>query len=485
MSTIAQYISPASQTHLFQQQEKQYQDLQPELQRQQRPLNQQQQQQEKIFLSMGDMEQLGTSASNYRQLFATYPIPKQQNANPSPPYQQPTMQANRQPHRPTGSSAISQIPSRGSAVLKLLQYGERLSQSIGNKDIHYWRSLVNEFYSETGVMRLNLHNCENNESRQIDIPASILPRFYDALCEEGVISIQLVIGSIQEYMGQQIRYIECPRALLLHHYQHGVKIILEGHLRVTINSFYKIEAFDFRTQQHAEYISRNVLSKGDTTIGSHRIDGEFSNVNQRNPNIFLYKSPGSAMKFVERSIIPTSPVNAWGIPERVMRFFEISECFWMMKDLVSFSLNNNIGPKESLQKFALTISNMRSRTSISASSTGIPDTTTPIIPSPRPPTQSPSLSHSHPSPSSRKRSFVEDRNLELYNANTPPQVGGGRDGSDQIKYHSSESPQSIKKPRMMPRKSSKSDPTRRSSTSSNTGSSGVLASTYNGDVAKT
>lgn len=89
----------------------------------------------------------------------------------------------------------------GGTILKLHQFADHLSSFNTRQrpnDIGFWKAFVQEFYSPTGVKRVNLLHNHTREGKQFEISTNLLARYYYALFENGVRTVQVIFENVRE-----------------------------------------------------------------------------------------------------------------------------------------------------------------------------------------------------------------------------------------------------------------------------------------------
>ncbi|KAK9764714.1 hypothetical protein K7432_007583 [Basidiobolus ranarum] len=225
----------------------------------------------------------------------------------------------------------------GAAVYKLIQYGEFLAPrpESDKLDIEQWRKFIQNFYVETGSMKYTIRNIQFKDTRSFELSASLLPRYYVVNFESGVTGINLLMKNPREFVlptGSHV--VECSRTSFIYHFNSGIQITANGILKGTFTPQLKIEQLEFHTSQHNELIPRSLLP---------------------NPLLYTHNQDSKGGSTNEAVLdLPETPVNEYGVPPKAMRCLEISEVICHMRELISFSLQSNSGPIQSLQHYAET-----------------------------------------------------------------------------------------------------------------------------------
>lgn len=196
-------------------------------------------------------------------------------------------------------------------------------------------------------MRLSLWNASLKEIKTFEITTTIVPKFYLNNFESGIRHMHLVLENAREYiMSNNSQYVDCPRASWVYNFENGCRVVSNGHLRVVFALTGKIELMEFITHSHTEYIAREAIVKTMTEPPDIK------------PVVKKGKSAPPQPQPYDQIKLPESPVNEYGITQKVMRCLEIAESVVSMRDLMSWSINQSQGPLESLRKYTEVIRNM-------------------------------------------------------------------------------------------------------------------------------
>ncbi|RUS25336.1 hypothetical protein BC938DRAFT_472309 [Jimgerdemannia flammicorona] len=248
----------------------------------------------------------------------------------------------------------------GSGVLRLLDYNDSLAgpTNANAADINFWRKFIGEFYSENGTMKYELWNSKSNDKRNFELTTALLPRFYQINFESGVQSIQMTIENAKEYaLPSGGRLVECPSASLFHQFDNGCQVVAKGMLQVTFSlstatGTLKIDMWEFHTQNYVEYIPRSAIVRREleNSPSMETKEGVKAKIKQQQ----MMQGESAASDGRGDWVIPDTPVNEYGITVKTMRCLEIAEVVGHMKDLIAYSVENNFGPIQSLQKYTQT-----------------------------------------------------------------------------------------------------------------------------------
>lgn len=206
-----------------------------------------------------------------------------------------------------GAQVFTKTPSM--AILRLMQFCEALNVVSDQKlEMDYWRRVIGQFFTETATVKYALN--DGKETKIFELPAAILPRFYQTFTTSGVQRIQIHLEHSRPQLTPANGYfVECPKASVSYWIGNDSMFTSSGMIRVLFNDSFKIEQMEQSTHDHHEYISRAMglalLKETDTT-------------------------------FKER-------LCPFGVTEPVMRFLQISDTITQMKDLFTPSVMPNSG----------------------------------------------------------------------------------------------------------------------------------------------
>ncbi|KAG2609088.1 hypothetical protein PVAP13_4KG054074 [Panicum virgatum] len=266
-----------------------------QLQQRQRQQQQQQQQQQHLLQPFSQIQQPQVGIPQQPQL--------------RPPLAQPGIQLGGPVRTPVENAICSS---------RIKQYLFHKRHHPENNCITYWRKLVEEYFAPRSRERWCVSSYENRGNpsaaapqkaldswrcgicnthggKGYDATYEVLPRLFQIRFDHGVIDECLFFDSPNEFRlsnGQMV--LEYAKVVQKSVYEH-LHVIHEGHLRIIFTPELKIMSWEFCSRRHEEYITRKTIAP------------------------------------------------------------QISEVVNHMKDLIEFSHNNNLGPKESLNSYSKTI----------------------------------------------------------------------------------------------------------------------------------
>ncbi|KAI9145087.1 LIM-domain binding protein-domain-containing protein [Paraphysoderma sedebokerense] len=231
--------------------------------------------------------------------------------------------------------------SPGGIITRLIQFADLLGPSEYNKDYDFWKRMISEHFSETAAFRYTIWHKTYQESRAFELPSALIARFYQIQFESGVTRIQLSLSTPKEYTFKNAFMVEVPRASVITYFADGTHIISNGYLRVMFTLDMKIEDWELTTSDYTEFIPRAMVA----ALGEK----------DRNDN----NNDEDQLNRLNSTSLPTTTVNDYGIPMKLMRCLEVSEVVDCMKDLMQICETQNVGPMAALTQFSQAAENGR------------------------------------------------------------------------------------------------------------------------------
>ncbi|KAJ6843184.1 putative transcriptional regulator SLK2 [Iris pallida] len=318
---------------------------------QQRFAQQRQQQQQQILQSLPHMMRA--------------PMPQQLRPNhmqvPTPPVRRPS--------------------DSGICARRLMQYMFHQRHRPPDNSILYWRKFVAEYFAPRAKKRwcLSLYDnvgshalgafpqaamdawqcdiCGSKSGKGFEAACEILPRLSQINFDRGVVDELLYLDIPREYrLPSGIMVLEYAKAVQESVYEQ-LRVVREGHLRITFTPDLKILSWEFCARRHEEFFSRRAVApqvnqllqvahKYQTAVNESGSVGLPIQDLQASCNMFM-----TAGRQLARSLELQS-LNDLGFSKRYVRCLQISEVVNSMKDLMGFSLDNKIGPIESLKIYS-------------------------------------------------------------------------------------------------------------------------------------
>ncbi|KAI9493667.1 LIM-domain binding protein-domain-containing protein [Zychaea mexicana] len=236
-------------------------------------------------------------------------------------------------HLPTPAMTAAPLPNTGfhtsQAVLKLMQFSDRLSPGNEATELSTWTKFVDEFFTRSGSLRFTLWNASTEEKRLHTISRPSIARIFQTQYECGVTSLQLTMDQTNEYFLDKAMLLECPRSSFIYRYENGSLVILFGVLSVvlvsdSVSGSLKIEKFDFECSKHEEFVARQ--------------------------NINIVSTPAKKKgKKPPPSILPDSPVSEWGVPARILQLMLISDTAATFSEIAFTAITTVVPPAMALK----------------------------------------------------------------------------------------------------------------------------------------
>lgn len=268
----------------------------------------------------------------------------------------------------------------GLCMQRLTQYMHHQRMHPADNNICFWREFVSEYFAPharkrwclsqygagggrqpMGVFPQDLWHCEicgSSPGRGFEATAEIMPRLLKTKYEhgEGELEELLFVDLPYEYkLSSGLTVLEYRKAVQESVFEQS-RVVWEGQLRIVFTSDLKILSWDFCAKSHEELLPRGTVvpqvnqlvslaSKYQSAVAQSNGTGLSAQDLQANCNMFV-----SSARQMVRSLDPPS-VNELGFTKRFVRCVQIAEVVNCMKDLIDFSLDNSLGPMESLQRF--------------------------------------------------------------------------------------------------------------------------------------
>ncbi|XP_062227898.1 probable transcriptional regulator SLK3 [Phragmites australis] len=295
-------------------------------------------------------------------------IPRQPQLRPQ--LAQPGMQLGGPVRAPANSGLCSR---------RLMQYLYHKGHRPENNPITFWKKLVEEYFAPKARERWCVSSYEKRGNSSVATPHSaldtwrcdicnthggkgyeatyeVLPRLCQIRFDHGVIDEYLYLDTPNEFrLPNGLMLLEHTKVVLKSVYEH-LHVTHEGHLRIIFTPELKIMSWEFCSRRHEEYITRRILTpqvnnllqvaqKYQAAASESGPAGVSNSDAQTICNMFVTASRQLAKNLEHQTL------NEHGLSKRYVRCLQISEVVNHMKDLIEFSHNNNLGPKESLNNY--------------------------------------------------------------------------------------------------------------------------------------
>ncbi|KAJ8085981.1 hypothetical protein PM082_004800 [Marasmius tenuissimus] len=178
---------------------------------------------------------------------------------------------------------------------------------------------------------------QSTEAKVYEMAVPVLPRFFLGTTQSGVQSMSLTLDGARERLldyGHAI--VECINAVWTYNFNNGYSVYLKGSMTVHVvistalhaadklhlggNYHLKFDRFEFEAQTHDKFVALKRMPADTSSSGNDAMDRQ-----------------------------DDDPVNAFGIPQEVMRCLELSDSCDDMADLIAFSTEHELGPMDALR----------------------------------------------------------------------------------------------------------------------------------------
>nr|APA20139.1 SEUSS-like 2 [Populus tomentosa] len=260
---------------------------------------------------------------------------------------------------------------------RLMQYMYHQRQRPPDSGISYWRKFVAEYFAPCAKKRWCLSSCDSarlhaigvfsqgtwhcdlcrtKSGRGFEATFEVLPRLNNIQFDSGVINELLFLECPLEFtLPSGLMVLEYGKVVHETLYDQ-LHVVREGKLRIIFAHNLKIILWEFCSRDHEELIPRSsILPKVNELVHASKnyqtnIDdiGSYSTPLcdlQENCTMLL-----SAGRELERDL-GLQLVGDLGFSKRYVRCLQIADILNCMKDLMTFSWDNQIGPIESLKKY--------------------------------------------------------------------------------------------------------------------------------------
>uniref|UniRef100_A0A0W0EUP1 Adhesion defective protein 1 n=2 Tax=Moniliophthora roreri TaxID=221103 RepID=A0A0W0EUP1_MONRR len=313
----------------------------------------------------------GPTAVGVNQAPPLFPMPPQRGIlpfNPNP--------------APTAPMSMPHALGHGQGLLRLLQFSGVLANESKQKlQLSWWNELVREYFTPKSVVKFTLwKDNQRAEAKVFEIGVPVLPRFFLVTTQSGVKSMTLTLDGARERLydyGHAI--VECVSAIWTYKFNNGYTVALKGPMTVHVvvtaaappgtqappvhhphhqhggNFYLKFENFEFEARSHEKFIALEAImgprsmespkiTRGGRQHPADTLDQQEEERKWEEPRVVI-----------ERGFIPGEPVNAFGIPQATMRCLELADSCADMADLIAFSTENELGPKDALRQMSAKI----------------------------------------------------------------------------------------------------------------------------------
>ncbi|XP_062147267.1 probable transcriptional regulator SLK3 isoform X2 [Alnus glutinosa] len=280
---------------------------------------------------------------------------------------------------------LHQVPAmhpsnEGICSRRLMQQIYHLRQRPADNGISYWRKFIAEYYAPCARRRwcfslydkvghhafsmipqtamdawqCNICGCESG--RGFEVTFELLPRLNKMTFDSVMDELLFLDLPRERRFPSGLMMLEYEKAVQESVYE-KLRVVREGHLRIIYTHDLKILSWEFCSRHHEELLPRTFLaSQVNQLVHAARMrkstDGGSASVVvapedlQANCDTFLVAGSQLART------LDLQLVDDFGFAKRYTRCLQIAEIVNIMKDLMTFSRNNNMGPMESLKNYS-------------------------------------------------------------------------------------------------------------------------------------
>ncbi|KAI3471102.1 hypothetical protein Pfo_027765 [Paulownia fortunei] len=278
------------------------------------------------------------------------------------------------------ASSVKRPYDGGVCSRRLMQYLYHQRQRPADNTIAYWRKFVAEYYSPRAKKRwcLSLYDnvghhslgvfpqaamdawqcdiCGSKSGRGFEATFEVLPRLNEIKFGSGVIDELLFLDLPRESrFPSGIMMLEYAKAVQESVYEQ-LRVVREGQLRIFFTPDLKILSWEFCARRHEELLPRRLVApqvnqllqvaqKCQSTISESGADGISQPDLQANSVLVV-----TAGRQLARSLELQS-LNDLGFSKRYVRCLQIADVVNSMKDLMDFCREQKKGPIEGLKNF--------------------------------------------------------------------------------------------------------------------------------------
>ncbi|GAB4834339.1 hypothetical protein Ancab_032593 [Ancistrocladus abbreviatus] len=277
---------------------------------------------------------------------------------------------------------ITQVPATpvlngGICARRLMHYIHDKRHRPPDNNIAYWRKFVGEYYVPWAKKRWCLskydnvgrqapgifsqtakcHICGCKPGRGFEATFEVLPRLHKIYFDSGVVDELLYLDVPNESnLPSGFMMLQYSKAVQESVYKH-FRVVHEGQLCVVFTQELKIVSWEFCGQRHEELVAHRLIApqvnqlidaaqEFQKNVQGNNSDGVSAESLQADCNRFV-RAGCQLARNLELQL-----VNDLGYSKKFVRCLQIAEVANYMKDLVSYSENNNISPIESLKSYA-------------------------------------------------------------------------------------------------------------------------------------
>ncbi|MED6189091.1 hypothetical protein PIB30_092351 [Stylosanthes scabra] len=282
------------------------------------------------------------------------------------------------PPPPPPPTNIPPIYVSGVSAQRLKEFVHRQQCRPADNNISFWRNFVAEFFAPNGKKKFcfslypRLRNpacfflsdlrtcqaCRRNPCNGFELCYEILPRLFKMKYESGLLEENIFLDIPREYRDPSGYIVLFCSKVTRESLFYKVRVVHEGSLRIVFSPCLKIRSLEFCAKRHEVLIYRSYLVPDVNQVSdavSNFSDFIANNINNNNVSTEEYGEcsnnlVASTQELAKKLEVPMLDDNV-GFAKSYVRCLQISQIGNNMKDLIDFSMENEIGPIESLARF--------------------------------------------------------------------------------------------------------------------------------------
>ncbi|XP_040988485.1 probable transcriptional regulator SLK3 [Juglans microcarpa x Juglans regia] len=342
------------------------------------------------LLQNPDSAQLQEYLPQLQELFQHHQLRKQKQQNslhPIPQYQGVGIQQQLQQHisQHLQQQVLPQVPAmrsfnEGICSRRLMQLIYHLRQRPADNGIAYWRKFIREYYAPCARRRWCLSSydkvgrhafgmiplaatdawqceiCGCKSGKGFEAIFEVLPRLYKITFDNVMDELLFLDLPHERRFPSGLMMLEYGKAVQESVYEQ-LRVVREGHLRIIYTHDLKILSWEFCSGPHEELLPRTLLApKVDKMVHAAL---KYESTNSSSESVVVspedLQANSDAFQAAGCQVARTLDlqlVDDLGFSRRYSRCMQIAEVVSCMKDLMTFSFNNNTGPMESLKNYS-------------------------------------------------------------------------------------------------------------------------------------
>jgi hypothetical protein len=225
----------------------------------------------------------------------------------------------------------AQNQMQSQSMFRIFWFADRLAAYTSTEgqpnDLNYWRQFVAQNFAEDGRMRFTVRSqSDPNSTKDFEVVASILPRYFWTYFESGGKQIQLIPqNTMQKPAGDGLQNVTAERAQMVYHFSQSDKVVFNIRLRALFRGD-KIEIIWFDTQDWDYFVPRSRLEALCSVASPDQNKSPKMVKNAKNKNQAKAGAAAAASTFDRRNL-PSPPVNDYGVTSQVFAWLEVCRTF--------------------------------------------------------------------------------------------------------------------------------------------------------------